>query len=794
MTIGRAEYWLRSLCSCKSDTDVLEQCGDGIRINFGREVVLNTKKNRPRIVLTLAAICLIADLPVTSLKAEDQEPAGSSAIQEIVVTAQRREQHLEDVPITVTVKSGEQLQAAGVTSTQDLPYLVSGLVFKDESGPIHPSLRGVYTQTTAPGSDNPVAIYLDGVYQPNKLASAFDLPDVDRIEVLKGPQGTLFGRNATGGAIRVFTKTPSFDVSGDLSASVGEFDGSNGSQQSLTYSYQGYSTGPILADKVAGSLSFSHNYIDGYLVNDLANNPNLSPSLRELQRGDRFGRVQSDDMRAKVLWVATDRINVEVTGFYSTRHDELVVSHQPYDGLTANAAYPDAVIPTTQYHVAFDTPSALDLTSWNISAKADIRFDPGTLTATTSYSEVSGGENVDVDAAYSPTCLSTSACTAFYVSWPSQTFAQEFVFASNKMFGFANFVAGVNYYHDIAYEPEDVNNFIAGAEPNAGEIVNSGPIFNANAKIVSQAVGVFTEWNFNLTDQLILTTGIRDTHEKKTGYGEYSGAPLTEFASPSWNSVTPRGSIQFNLGDRSNIYFTYSEGFKSGILPFNNFTSPPAAPEKIKSYEIGYKHAAGRYTVNLSAFWYDYKNLQVQDFTGTVTNVSNAAAAEIGGLDFDGFFKATDKINIGLNFEYMPKANFTNYKSAAGFGLPVLPGGILTALVIDASGDRLPNAPRFSGSLTLNYSTGKRAGDYGGTALYSYMSETVPDVFLITVGASSHLNADFWYRTSDAFRVSLWGKNLTGAMRIDSHILSYSGAVVNYEPPRSIGVRGEYSF
>ena len=186
---------------------------------------------------------------------------------EIIVLAQRRAERLQDVPISVTVQSGEQLETAGVDNLRDLGAVTPGLTFQAQGNFVQPALRGITTLVTGPGSDNPIALYIDGVYEGTQAGASIDLPDVERIEVSKGPQGTLFGRNSTGGAIQIFTKAPSFTPTGSVSATAGLYDGSGPSRASYDLGVKGYVSGPIVADKLAASLSFAYRNVDGYSTN-----------------------------------------------------------------------------------------------------------------------------------------------------------------------------------------------------------------------------------------------------------------------------------------------------------------------------------------------------------------------------------------------------------------------------------------------------------------------------------------------------------------------------------------------
>ncbi len=193
---------------------------------------------------TLIAASLLAGLTsiaaaqapsaTTSPAATANQPSGS--LEEIIVTAQKRSERLQDVPVSITVLSSDYLQKAGVERASDLPMAVSGLVWSNQGAWIEPNIRGVYTNVAAIGSGSPIAIYLDGVYQPLAVhGTIFDLPDVSQIEVLKG-QGTLFGRNATGGAIVIHTQAPSFTPTGKFNVSAGAYTGDSSRPPGTTMS------------------------------------------------------------------------------------------------------------------------------------------------------------------------------------------------------------------------------------------------------------------------------------------------------------------------------------------------------------------------------------------------------------------------------------------------------------------------------------------------------------------------------------------------------------------------------
>ena len=289
----------------------------------------------------------IADAQTPSATAPTANQPGTS-LEEIIVTAQKRSERLQDVPVTITALSADYLQKNGVERASDLPTAVSGLLWSNQGAWIEPNIRGVYTNVAAIGSGSPIAIYLDGIYQPSQSGTIFDLPDVRDIEVLKGPQGTLFGRNATGGAIAIKTRDPSFTPTGDINVSAGAYAGSS-VQTAGHYNVNGYASGPLnsISDDLAAGISASYDSTDGFTTNDV--------------NGQREGKIQSSVIRGKVLWKPSDSVQILGTAFYSQHEDQLGEEAVPQNGVSAASLYPGSILPSSQpWHFTYqgDTPGA----------------------------------------------------------------------------------------------------------------------------------------------------------------------------------------------------------------------------------------------------------------------------------------------------------------------------------------------------------------------------------------------------------------------------------------------------
>ncbi len=714
-------------------------------------------------LLAVAAAPVVAD--------EGPQPSatgGADSLAEVVVTAQKRSERLQDVPITVAALSEQDLSRAGVESTRDLPSVVSGLVWSHQNAWVQPSLRGVYTNVAAVGAPSPIAIYLDGVYQPMQAGTIMDLADVSRIEVLKGPQGTLFGRNATGGAISIYTLDPSFTPTGKLSLSGGAYDGGT-AKTSGHYNATAFASGPLVGDTLAGSISGYYDRTDGYYTNDVT--------------GARAGTIDSAVFRGKLLWKVTDRLQVVGTAFYIHRYDEATEAGIPFGGAQSTPAsfYPDAVISTQPWHYSFDGPqTGVKIQERGGSIKATADFDAGTLTSITGYSNYGVLHRGTGHAAYSPQCVATFGCIVALIATPDEAWSQEFDFASRQM-GRFRYVAGLFGFYNKVSEHDDYN----------------FGLFTDHSVIKNTSYAAFAEGTYDITDQLSAIAGVRVNHDKLQALGSYFGAPIAQYAQKGWTSTTPRVSLIYKLNPAVNTYFTYSQGFKAGIVSGQATTQPPADPEKISAYELGLKVAQDRYSLNVAAFAYDYRGLQAEVFNQDLVTVPlNAARARIYGLDFDSVAKVNHELQVGLNLTYLPKAEYSSFPNAIAVVPPLTPFGLTTDPAYNASGSRLLVTPKITGTLSGTYTKEIAAGVVEATASVYHSSKFIWEYTGFTnTGAYTLLNGQVSFSPGGTqFKYSVYGRNLTNKAYIQGALPTYVGREAIYAAPREVGLKLDYSF
>jgi len=726
---------------------------------------------RPRSALRCTLFAILGGAAQMSLaqpgREATSESSGAAQLDEIVVTAQKVSQRLQDVPITITELSAADLARTNVTTTAELPTLVSGLVWSNQGAWVLPSLRGISSSVSAIGSSSPVAIYLDGIYQPMEAGGILDLPDVQRIEVLKGPQGTLFGRNATGGAISIFTADPSFMPTGKMSLSAG-YVGGGSSRDSGHYQLSGYASGPLVSDVLAGSISANFDRLDGYLNNDVT--------------GDAGGRVNAEDVRGKLLWNPADGVSFLGTAYYTHREDGIAMAGFPYNGVTAASLYPGAVVPSEPWHYAFDGPTPdVRVNGRGGSLKGTFELTAGTLTSITGYSTFDTNIFGTSEAASSPGCIAVFSCVTANIVLAQDTASQEFDFASKKV-GQLRFVGGLYGFWSRNREHDSYN---AGA-------------FTDETVVRNTSYAAFGEANYDVTDQLSAIAGVRVTREQLNATGSLFGAPLEPYANKSWTSTTPRFSLLYKINPIVNTYFTYSQGFKAGVVSGQSAAAPPANPEKLTAFEVGVKAATAQFMGNLSVFYYNYKDLQVESLIngGTITVPQNAARAKIFGVDLDGAYKWNERFETRLNTTYLGKAEYSSFANAIAYVPPLGPFGFVTDNFYDASGSRMLVAPLWTGTIAQSYTQPFAAGVLQADASL-YFSSGYRWVYTGTVKTSSYntLNGRVSFTPKDSnFKYSLYGKNLTNKAYINGETPNPVTAVTFFSRPREIGLALELSY
>lgn len=670
---------------------------------------------------------------------------------EIVVTAQRRAENVQDVPIAISVASGEQLAVAGIGDTLDLQNIVPGLKTDAKQSAVQPFIRGVGINSQVPGTDAPIAIYVDDVYIMAPAGSNFALNSIERVEVLKGPQGTLFGRNASAGVLNVVTRSPTSDNRLDADIAYGSYETLTGRI------YGNARLGEGVAANIAAYYSKQH---EGWGYNYLTN--------RE------FRRAESTNIRGKLKVDFSASTSLLVTGWYSDFEND-TSTYVVAPGALARGGYRNPY----DFFSAEIQPAPVRSKSYGASAKFEHDMGWATLVNIAAHQTTKTFAATDADGG--PNNLS------FVIyDWTTKGFTNELQLVSADSSSF-EWIAGVFYLN------QDVVDLIYS---NGGTLVPAQPN-GAIGSAGSESIAGFAQGTLHLGDRTHLTAGLRYTHDKRNiDEIQLASAVQTPWiASSSWSKLTWRFSLAQDLGDDIMAYASYNRGYKAGAYGLPTPQLPPVDPEQLDAFEAGLKMQLfdRRLMLNLAGFYYDYKNMVVRSIVpGTVgvVGISNAASSEIYGLDVDFDARVTERFNISGGFELL-HARFSSYPLAP-ISTPNPAGGNFTALG-DVSGNTLVFAPDFSGNIGVSYDAplGEGAGRLRLGSNLSYHSKFYfdPDNRLAQPGYAT-LNASIgWTAPSKRWEVELWAKNLTDKRYFAD--ATSPGVADLYVPgaPRTIGVR-----
>jgi iron complex outermembrane receptor protein len=689
-----------------------------------------------KIFALLSVVALIA-APALAQEVGSSSASSPDQLEQIVVTAQKREENLQKVPVSVAAFSGEALKSRDVESIADLTLITPGLQIGSQNGSVQPFLRGVGNSGAAIGNESSVAVYIDGVYYTSVPSGAFALGNVSRVEVLKGPQGTLFGRNSSGGVIHLITRDPSHtsELSGDVT--YGNYETYNGNIYGTTG----------LSDTVAVDIAISANkQNEGWGHN--------------LVTGTRNGFADFYDSRAKVLFEPSTETKFTLTGGYSYSKPSFQCSTFP--GTTQGTFLPPYVRSRTLGF--FDCNDNID--SYTMfkqsmgSLKAEQQFSFAKLTSITAY--VHNSIYGQTDGAWNP-------APDFLIYLPAKTnqFTQELQLSSPSS-STLKWVSGLYYYHSLqAYTGVQFRGTLFG------------PGFDDYGKQIADSYAAYGQASYEVAPKLTLTGGLRYTIDEAKGSGGTTGpgAPLTPATTTTDTAKTEkptfRAAVDYQATDDILLYASASRGFKSlayNLIPFGAHDEP----EVLDAYELGFKSDLFDHRVrfNVSPFYYKIKNPQVQLLATAAVILSNAQSARSKGIDFDVTALVVRGLTVRAGGTYLD-AKYTVYGQldpagncigCAPSSPPAIPPGYGTqpTIGIVAGGKRIPRSPTFTGNVGFDYASELGHGRLTITGDYSYNSGYYfePDNFLHQ-GQFGLISTQIKYSPDQKFYVAAWGKNLS---------------------------------
>lgn len=637
--------------------------------------------------------------------------------------------------MSVQVLSADFLAEADISRLYELQFNIPGLVVNNLGfNGAGFALRGIADQG---GTSLSVATHLNGVYLGSSNLAITRMFDLERVEVLKGPQGTLYGRNATGGSINFITKTPQDEFSSEIEAAYGSFE---------TVRAQGYLNLPF--ENSAFRLAIIGSEGDGYISNSVDD--------RKFAESDFWG------VRGSYQVNLSDRMQVNLMAQH-VRDDG--ASGELWDPQPAYLPDPDDIWLTT---VTLPNPY---LVTESDNFSLDVEYDLGfaDLHSITGYArnEVNG---VD-DCAGNP---DLEGCVRSYLPSKYDAWSQEIRLVS-KMEASFDWLLGAYFFN-----ADGSTNYYLNVPVRAPQ-----PLNNSSSSSEEKAYAAFGQATLQVARQWSITGGLRLSHEKSRvssiGTGLRDNPTLT-IAEDDWSHVSWRFDLEYAATDDILIYAGVSTGFKSGgvtteKLPNGEFDS--FEPEDLTAFETGVKSQwlDRRLTLNGSAFYYDFRDLQVTSvyFTdeGTVVEIDNAAKAEIYGIDTDGLFLITDRLTLSGGMVWMPKREFVEFRTDSSAD--------------DLAGNKISRAPEWSGTAAISYEyPWPDYGYFSGRLEYNYRTKfffTKENEPLMAQKGFGLLNVILRFEpTSRKWYAFAAGRNLTNEQYFNQVFLQSSpGYPVNYE-------------
>ncbi|WP_051361697.1 TonB-dependent receptor [Solimonas soli] len=764
---------------------------------------------------------------------------------EVIVTAQKRKENIQDVPISITAFSADALDAKGIGDPKALAQATPGMYYGQTVNFAVIYIRGVGSDAFLPDSDPSIATYIDGIYYPfaNGASQAFGA--VERVEVLKGPQGTLFGRNSTGGAINTVTKSPGPDFEASLLTSYESYN---------DMKLRGYINIPIV-DSLAASLSIVHNESSSYYKGTI-NNPAL-PLLGiggDAATARPLPDTTENAARLKLKWDISEDLDFNVAGFIdltSGLSSSLMPNVAPsLLQSVLDTVYGVSTVAPGTYRADSDVPGYFR--SNNKVVYGSLNYHPDWLDVKLlgSHQKIVADNYFDFDGTRVP-FIEFGAPGQF-----ADVTTGELQFVSKKggiLPDWLDAIAGLYYFDETSGFPDNrlsvlgglSNGEIAGI-PLPNGLINlltdsgftrlldalnlplnlglpNGVDVSLHDRLGSNSVSAYTQETIHFTDSLSFTAGLRYSQEKRNVIqsdvllinSDGSESSLLQFSKPrrKTHNLAPKFVLDYKLAKDVMAYASWTKGYKSGTFKTVNVYTQPywIKPEEVKTTEVGIKSTLfdGALRLNAAAFENKIKDMQVQFISvlgGGVAQLENADGARIRGAEFDAQWTPLRNLDPGLvvtgGLTYLDGI-FTKYPKGSGYDeqtgifFGTLPGGNAIPLLDtgrDFSGNRITRTPKLSGSFGLNQLI-DGIGD-GNLELAANLYYNSGFYYLAQNSATSKQDSYYVVDASISYlyqpwrlRTTLFGKNLTDEQYTYSKFVLDTGTLEYLAPPRTFGIR-----
>ncbi|PZQ64329.1 MAG: TonB-dependent receptor [Phenylobacterium zucineum] len=725
-----------------------------------------------RYLLGTASLAAMLATPGLALAQASQD----TALDEVVVTAERRTANIQDVPVAVTAITGKVLQESGVRDPRGIQQFVPNLQFKNATASSTASIfiRGVGVDDFNSNTTGAVGVYVDDVFLAANAGKLFNTFDGAGVEVLRGPQGTLYGRNTTGGAIKFTSKKPTDDVSGDLEVSYGNFNGLR---------VEAGIGGPLVDDRLKARISGFRETRDGYTTN--------------LVTGNKVNDIEVWGARGMLEFTPTDTFTALLSvhgGKNSGDARQFVFRGQLAGGCDLSGYCGSGPDIDKQ---AYNLEGKEILESFGASLKMEQEFGWGTLTSVSAYEKLNRETVEDTDA--SPADI----IDAFYQDKPRQ-FSQEVRLQSNAGQK-VTWIVGGYYLHDKLKTGSYYNILGLFRDPtapfNGADPDNSIGQVNFPYTQTSKSLAAFGQADYHISEDLTATVGLRYSRDRiRLDYrrfylepqGIIPGTLLSLDRAKSFSDVSYRAALNYKPNADTLLYASISTGYNAGGFPGGSADDlaqlQPYRSEKLHAYEVGYKSEffGRRLRIATSAFYYDYKNIQVfiLDDSGVlpVQRKGNAKGAEIYGVELESFARPIRPLELSF------AASYTHSKYRT-----------FTIGADDYTGNTLTNTPKFTFSASIQYThdmdeMGALVARLEGYAQSKVFFQPNHDP-LYAQDAYQQLNGRLTYRPdAGAWDVGLWVKNIANQRFTTGIYPIITSDEVNYNEPRTYGVRFGYHF
>lgn len=794
--------------------------GTGLTPEFSNEIVMSIATDRPSanvgddmsnlkkagFLSAVAALFTGANAQESGVADRSNERSDTPRrLEEIIVTATHRAESLQDIPVAVTALSGEMMEAADIFDAYTISQHTPGFAYAEFApGQANLAIRGIGSADDGAGLDNSVAVFLDGVYIGRQAGINFDMFDIERIEVLRGPQGTLFGRNSIAGAVNVITRKPTDELEGKIGATVGN-EG--------ILRYQAYVSGP-LSDTVSGKFVVNHREHDGFVDNLVLNKKQQNQDQTSFRGALRFS-LDSSEWTVTADYSDDDRDDMGRTP---------VVDNAPLSIIQAQ----NGVTRARQNTSSREGFSMREIAGLNLTG--EIEFDRGTLTSITGYRQVeTDWEMLSVGAPLGGLGLPFDEVVDDIVE-EVDTLSQEFRWTSSRG-GIFEYTAGVYFFTEDTDRTEIFRITRAGSYDDPmlpfriTDVGDQAIIGNEYARTANETTSfaVYAEGTWDLNDAWRLTAGGRFTQDSKDYTAESVNCALVAANDPSvvgtrfenfapcggvggslniiaeaflvtpsddWTDFSPKVAVQYRPNDSVMWFGSVSKGFKSGGFAgsqgVESAASTPVDQETAWNYEFGLKGDFFDNTLrfNTTVFYTDYQDLQivrfgpVQGSTFGTFITANIGEADITGVETEFSWYPTDNFSIEGHYGFLDS-------EVNDLVIPTAGGDV------DVSGKTLNAAPEHSANVALVYDYPTAFGQLNFRFSYTHIDDHRRSYTddRIEVDAADLLDLSVgWQSDNGDWKGTLWAKNITDEDYISHLYVIGPGGIGVWGPPRTYGL------